>query len=79
MSFAHHAARLPQSLVQPRLERTTEIHLSLHVPVSISMVEIADLIVALTADLKGYYLYRYDPAKGYGTYHLYADTQENRA
>lgn len=79
MSFAHHAARLPQSLVQPRLERTTEIHLSLHVPVSISMVEIADLIVALTADLKGHYLYRYDPAKGYGTYHLYADTQENRA
>jgi hypothetical protein len=79
MSFVHHAAHLPQRLVQPRLERTTEIHLSLHVPVSTSMVEIADLIVALTQDLKGHYLYRYDPAKGYGTYHLYANTKENRS
>lgn len=79
MSFAHHAAHLPTSLVPPRMERTTEIHLCLHVPVSTSMVEIADLIVALTADLKGHYLYRYEPAKGYGTYHLYADTQENRS
>jgi len=78
MPFAHHAATLPQSLVPPRLERTTEIRLSLHVPVSTSMVEIAELIVALTADLKGHYLYRYDPAKGYGTYHLYVNTQETR-